>query len=374
VKELGIIDGQVARLKPGGRKPVRHLPRAIELGSAPHMNIHTLKNRTGMGVRFLPIGGAIVAIEVPDRAGRVDNVVLAFAGPSAYRDQTAYFGTVCGRYANRIGGARFSIDGAEYRLHATDGTSSVHGGRTGFDKAVWSVEPLAISDGVGARLTHTRPDGNEGYPGTLSVTMEYRLGDDDAFTIDYRATTDKATIINLTNHSHFNLAGDGSGDVLSHVFEINADRYTPADAILIPTGEIATVADTPFDFRSPTPIGHRIRTPHEQMIAGKGYDLNYVVNRTEAAAIVLAARVYEPQSGRVLEVHTSEPGIQFYTGNLLDGTLVGAHGLYRQSDGFCLEPHHYPDSPNRPEFPSTVLRPSETYSSTTVYRFSSDAS
>jgi len=338
------------------------------------MDIHMLRNRNAVTIRFLPIGGAIVAIEVPDCAGRFDNVILAFADSSAYADQTVYFGTVCGRYANRIGAARFAIDGVEYRLRATDGTSSVHGGRTGFDKALWSVEPLAVTDGVGARLAHTSPDGDEGYPGTLSVTMDYRLGDDDAFTIEYRATTDKATIVNLTNHTYFNLGGDGSGDVLSHLLEINADRYTPADAILIPTGAIATVAGTPFDFRRPTPIGARIRTPHAQMIAGKGYDLNYVLNRTEAAAVVLAARVYEPRSGRVLEVHTSEPGIQLYTGNLLDGTLRGAKGLYRQSDGFCLEPHHYPDSPNRPEFPSVILRPGETYRSTTVYRFSTDAS
>ena len=337
------------------------------------MDIHTIENRNGMTVRFLPIGGAIVAIEVPDRLGDFANVVLAFADLSAYASQSVYFGVVCGRYANRIGGARFSIDGVEYRLHPTDGTSSVHGGRTGFDKAVWSVAPLAVEGGVGARLDHTSPDGDEGYPGTLAVTMEYRLGDDDAFTIDYRATTDKATIVNLTNHTYFNLAGDGAGDVLSHVLEINADRYTPADDILIPTGAFATVADTPFDFRRPTAIGARIRTPHPQMIAGKGYDLNYVLNRTDPTGVVFAARVLEPRSGRTLEIHTTEPGIQLYTGNLLDGSLGGAKGLYRQSDGFCLEPHHYPDSPNRPEFPSVALRPGETYRSTTVYRFGTAA-
>jgi aldose 1-epimerase len=337
------------------------------------MHTHTLKNQNRVTIRFLAMGGAIVAIEVPDRSGRFDNVVLAFADPSAYADQTVYFGTVCGRYANRIGRARFTLDGIEYMLHPTDGTSSVHGGRAGFDKALWSVERLTGSDGVGVRLAHTSPDGDEGYPGTLSVTMEYRLGDDDAFTIDYRATTDKATIVNLTNHSYFNLAGDGSGDVLSHILEINADRYTPANDILIPTGEIATVAGTPFDFRRPTAIGARIRTPHPQMIAGKGYDLNYVLNRTNRSALVFAARVYEPGSGRILEVSTSEPGIQLYTGNLLNGTLRGAKGLYRQSDGFCLEPHHYPDSPNRPEFPSVVLRPGETYRSTTIYHFKTAA-
>jgi aldose 1-epimerase len=334
------------------------------------MQRHTLANRNGMTVTFLPVGGAITAIVVPDRAGRHDNVVLAFPDPAAYLSQKVFFGTVCGRYANRIAGARFTLDGAEYRLQATDGTSSVHGGGAGFDKAIFAVAPLP----GGARLTHVSPDGDEGYPGTLSVTMDYRLGDDDAFTIDYRATTDRTTIVNLTNHSYFNLGGDGSGDVLGHVLEINADRYTPANEILIPTGEIAPVAGTPFDFRRATAIGARIRAPHPQMLAGRGYDLNYVVNRSDAAAVVLAARLYDPRSGRILEVHTSEPGLQLYTGNLLDGTLRGARGLYRQSDGLCLEPHHFPDTPNRPEFPSAVLRAGETYRSTTVYRFSTDAS
>ena len=333
------------------------------------LEIHTLRNRNGMTVRFLPIGGAIIAIEVPDRAGNFDNVVLAFADPAAYATQSVYFGVICGRYANRIARARFAIGGVEYRLHPTDGTSSVHGGRKGFDRAVWSVEPIAAENGAAARLLHTSPDGDEGYPGTLSVAVEYRLTDDDAFTIDYRATTDRTTIVNLTNHAYFNLGGDGSGDVLSHRLEINADRWTPADGILIPTGEIASVTNTPFDFRRPAAIGERIRVPHPQMVAGRGYDLNYVLNRGAGAGLVFAARVCEPRSGRILEIHTTEPGLQLYTGNLLDGTLAGARGLYRQSDGFCLEPHHYPDSPNRPEFPSVLLKPGETYRSQTVYRF-----
>ncbi len=338
------------------------------------MDTHSLRNRNGLTVRFLPVGGAIVAIEAPDRDGRVDNVVLAHADLAAYASQTACFGVVCGRYANRIAGACFFLDGIEYRLRPTDGTSSVHGGRVGFDKAIWSVEPLIIAGGAGVSLRHTSPDGDEGYPGMLSVTMEYRLTDDDALTIDYRAVTDRPTIVNLTNHSYFNLAGDGSGDVLSHRLEINADRYTPANEILIPSGAITFVAGTPFDFRQARPVGERIRTPHPLIVAGRGYDLNYVLNRSDRTALVFAARLSEPRTGRILQICTTEPGIQLYTGNNLDGTLRGARGLYRQSDGLCLEPHHFPDSPNRPEFPSSVLRPGETYRSTTVYRFATDRS
>jgi len=330
------------------------------------MQIRTLTNANGVTIRFLQLGGAIVSIEAPDRDGRFANIVLSFADLSSYETQRVYFGVVCGRYANRIAGARFTLDGTECRLAPTDGTSSVHGGKRGFDKAIWSVEPAA--DGRSATLRHTSADGEEGYPGRLDVAIGYALGDDDAFRIDYQAVTDRPTIVNLTNHSYFNLAGEGSGDILGHVLQVNASRYTPADAILVPTGEIAPVAGTPFDFRSPKAIGTRIREPHPQMIAGRGYDLNYVLDRA-GDGLAFAARVHDPASGRVLEIHTTEPGLQLYTGNLLDGSITGASGrLYRQSDGLCLEPHHFPDSPNKPSFPSTVVRPGEVYRSSTVYR------
>ena len=337
------------------------------------MRVHTLANAAGTEVSFLPLGGIITAVRVRDREGRRANVVLGLPRPEDYATQRIYLGTITGRYANRIAGARFVLDGETYRLQPTDGTSSVHGGGQGFDKRMWSVAPEPVADGQAALLRYTSPHGEEGYPGTLDVTVRYWLADDDRFRIDYRATTDRPTIVNLTNHSYFNLAGEGSGDVLGHRLQIDAARYTPADAVLIPTGEVASVAGTPFDFRAPRAIGDRIREPHPQIVAGRGYDLNYVIDG-EPGTLRRAARLHDPLSGRVMEIHTTEPGIQLYTGNLLDGTLVGTGGrLYRQSDGLCLEPHHYPDSPNRPEFPSPVLRPGAVFRSSTVYRFLTDA-
>ena len=338
------------------------------------MQVHELRNRAGTAIRFIPLGGIITAIEVADRTGRHDNIVLAFADLGQYASQTIYLGaTITGRYANRIANARFVLDGNEYRLAPTDGTSCVHGGRIGFDKRVWSVEPSADDPGRAALLRYTSPDGEEGFPGKLDIAVRYTLSDNNSFRIDYSATTDAPTIVNLTNHAYFNLRGLPSGDILGHVLEIAADRYTPADDILIPTGEIAIVAGTPFDFRQPRAIGDRIRTPHPQIIAGRGYDLNYVLDGA-FAALAFAARLYDPASGRIVELHTTEPGLQLYTGNLLHGTLIGAGGrLFRQSDGLCLEPHHYPDSPNRPNFPSPILRPGEMYRSSTVYRFYTDA-
>lgn len=328
--------------------------------------IFELRNERGLRVTFIAQGGIVAAIETPDRSGRSANVVLGLPTPADYRQDRIYLGAVCGRYANRIADARFTLDGVVHEVAPTDGTSSVHGGRRGFDKADWTVEMEGASR---ATLRHVSPDGDEGYPGTLSVTMRYAASEDGAFTIDYEAETDRATIVNLTNHTYFNLAGEGSGDILGHRLRVHASRYTPADAILIPTGEIAPVAGTPFDFRKAVAIGARIREPHPQMIAGRGYDLNYVVDRNGTGPAP-AAFVHEPESGRTLAVETTEPGIQLYTGNLLDGTIRGTSGrLYRQSDGFCLEPHKYPDSPNKPGFPSPVLRPGETYRSRTVYRF-----
>lgn len=335
------------------------------------MQIHALSNTSGTVVRFIPLGGVITAIEVADRSGTRDNVVLGFRDVDAYRDQRIFLGAIVGRYANRIAGARFTLDGIDHRLAPTDGTTSVHGGRRGFDKALWSVEPEGPS---AATLRHVSPDGDEGFPGTLAVAVRYALSEKDELRFDYTAVTDRPTIVNLTNHSYFNLAGGGAGDVLGHVLQVRAGHYTPADPLLIPTGEIAPVAGTPFDFRRPTAIGARIRMPHPQMIAGRGYDLNYVIDRDGADDLVLAARLYDPASGRRMEVLTTEPGLQLYTGNLLDGTITGSGGrLYRQSDGVCLETHHYPDSPNKPGFPSVVLRPGAVYRTSTVYRFSAVA-
>lgn len=331
------------------------------------MDVYRLVNRPGSSVSFIALGGIITGIEVPDRAGRRANVVLAFADLAAYITQRIYFGCIVGRYAKRIANARFTLDGWEYFLTPTDGASSVHGGHRGFDKAIWQITQETPTS---ALLRHRSPDGEEGYPGTLDVSVRYTFTDFDELQLDYEAVTDRPTIVNLTNHSYFNLAGEGSGDILGHRLQINASSYTPADAFLLPTGGIAPVDGTPYDFRNPEIIGNRIRTAHPQMIGGRGYDLNYVIDRNLHGAHVLAAILHDPQSGRTMEVLTTEPGLQLYTGNLLDGTVAGPSGrLYRQSDGLCLEIHHYPDSPNRPEFPSTVLRPSELYRSSTIYRF-----
>lgn len=328
--------------------------------------IFTLRDPRGVTVEFIPQGGIITAIHAPDRDGRRANVVLGLPAPADYRSDRIFLGAVCGRYANRIANARFVLDGVAYDLTATQGTSSVHGGGRGFDKADWSVEMESERSAV---LRHVSPDGDEGYPGTLSVAMRYSLEDDGAFSIAYEATTDRPTLCNLTNHSYFNLAGEGSGDILGHRLKMSARRYTPSDAILIPTGAVADVYGTPFDFTASTAIGARIRDPHPQMVAGHGYDVNYVIDRS-GPGLVEAAFVHEPANGRTLTIETTEPGIQFYSGNGLDGTIAGASGrLYRQSDGFCLEPHKYPDAPNKPGFPSAVLRPGETYRSETRYRF-----
>ncbi|MBD9373226.1 galactose mutarotase [Rhizobium sp. ARZ01] len=337
------------------------------------VELYTLTNDKGASVKFITYGGIIKEINVPDRWGRLGNIVLGFKELADYETKNPYFGALIGRYGNRIGGAKFSLDGTQYQLAANNGPNSLHGGNKGFDKVVWAVEPQTDANGAAAKLSYTSKDGEEGYPGTLTAQVIYTLTNDNELRIGYEATTDKPTVANLTSHSYFNLAGDGMGGIGDHILTINADRYTPVDATLIPTGELASVTGTPFDFRQGAPIGARIRSSDPQMVYGRGYDHNFALNRS-GDGLSLAARVYEPRSGRIMEITTTEPGIQFYSGNFLDSTLVGPTGQqYRQTDGFCLETQHFPDSPNKPDFPTTMLKPGETLKSTTVHKFSTDA-
>ena len=333
-----------------------------------------LTNRGGIEAAVITYGGIVQSLRVPDRDGNLANVVLGFATLEEYvaYNGEPFFGAITGRYANRICGGEFSIDGVTYHVPVNNGPNSLHGGLQGFDKQLWEGEPIDEEGAAGVRLTRTSPDGEEGYPGSLEVEVSYRLTEANDFQIDYRATTDRATVINLTNHSYFNLAGEGSGTIYDHELTLNASHYTPVDETLIPTGEIAAVEGTPFDFRAGQPIGTRIREGHEQLRFGQGYDHNFVLARPDPddGSLVLCARVHEPVSGRTLAIHTTEPGIQLYTGNFLTGALVGTSGrAYRQADGLALETQHYPDSPNHPHFPSTKLRPGEEYRSTTVWKF-----
>jgi aldose 1-epimerase len=334
------------------------------------VDLFTLTNPNGIEVRAITYGGTIISLRMPDKDGRLDDVVLGFDSLEGYLGGHPYFGAIIGRYGNRIGSAKFTLDGVEYKLPVNNGPNSLHGGLKGFDKVVWQAKSFENDQRVGIVFTYTSPDGEEGYPGNLAVKITYTLTDQNELIFDYEATTDKPTPVNLTQHTYFNLAGAGKGDILGHEITLNADSFTPVDATLIPTGEIRKVAGTPMDFTKPTTIGARIDAEDEQIKLGPGYDHNFVINR-KAEGLSLAARVYEPTSGRVMEVSTTEPGVQFYSGNFLDGTLTGKGGhVYQKRSGFCLETQHFPDSPNKSEFPSTILRPGETYRSRTIYRFS----
>jgi aldose 1-epimerase len=332
---------------------------------------YTLKNAHGMQVRILTYGGIIQSLQVPDRRGVGTNVVLGFDNLGDYLTRSPYFGAIIGRYANRIAEGHFTLDGTTYTLPTNNGPNTLHGGTVGLDKHVWSASSFARDETAGLVLRYTSPDGDMGFPGTLTTEMTYTLNQKNQLRMDYRATTSEATVINLTNHAYFNLAGEGSGDIYSQRLQIHAKRYTPIDETLIPTGQLANVAGTPLDFRSSTAIGKRIRSGNQQLIFGRGYDHNWVLDRSPGSGLQRAAQAIDPKSGRVLTVTTTEPGLQFYSGNFLDATLVGTSGrMYRQGDAFTLETQHFPDSPNHPNFPSTVLRPGDTFTSSTIYGFS----
>lgn len=336
------------------------------------VELFTLTNAAGLEVRAMTYGGIIVSLRVPDRRGQLDDIVLGYDTAAAYAAPHPYFGAIVGRYANRIANARFTLDGKTYQLKANNGPNHLHGGVTGFDKVTWSGEPFQDERGAGVVLTYTSRDGEEGYPGTLAARVTYTLTDRNELIFDYHATTDAPTVVNLSQHSYFNLAGQGARDVLEHELQIHADRYTPVDDTLIPVGDLTPVADTPFDFRTPVAIGRRIAQEDVQLRRGRGYDHNYVLTRS-GTGLQSAARVVERATGRTLEVSTTEPGLQLYTGNFLDGSITGKRGrVYRQRYGFCLETQHFPDSPNKPSFPSTVLRPGEEYRSRTVLTFGTE--
>jgi aldose 1-epimerase len=345
------------------RAPYGALPdgRAVEA--------FTLTNANGVSLTAITYGGIVTTLRTPDRTGALGDIVLGYDSLAGYLRTTPYFGAIVGRYGNRIAKGRFTLDETSYQLALNNGANALHGGLVGFDKVLWSATPFDSATSSGVVFTYTSKDGEEGYPGDVTARVTYTLTDANEFAIDYHATTTKATPVNLTQHTYFNLAGDGSGPILNHQLSIDADAITPVDSTLIPTGSTMPVAGTPFDFRTPSAIGARINDAHEQLKRGGGYDHNFVLTRP-ATGMAHAARVVDTGSGRSLDVTTTEPGVQFYTGNFLDGSITGKAGhVYAHRTGFCLETQHFPDSPNQPSFPTTILRPGSEYRSRTVYTF-----
>ena len=329
-----------------------------------------IRNKNGVKMKVIPLGGKIVSLEVPDKTGAIGDIVTGYDTLDQYINGDPYFGATIGRYGNRIAKGKFTLEGKEYQLATNNGVNALHGGPNGFHNVYWTIKPLTTPEGEAIEMTYLSKDGEEGYPGNLSVKVIYTLSDKNELIIDYTATTDKTTILNLTNHSYFNLRGNFDGDILNHEIMINSDRFCPVDSTLIPTGELKKVAGTPFDFTKPHKIGERINKEEDQQIKfGKGYDHNFVLNKKDNS-LTLAAKVTEPTSGRVMEVWTTEPGIQFYSGNFMNGKNKGKGGsTYPYRSAFCLETQHFPDSPNQKDFPSTVLKPGETYTQRTIYRF-----
>jgi len=335
------------------------------------VTLYTLTNDNGLVMKVMDYGAIITELHVPDRDGNLDDIVLGYDSLAGYLIETPYFGAAIGRYGNRIGAGQFSLDGNDYQLTINDGKNHLHGGNRGFDKVLWKADPASSDEAASITFNYYSPDGEEGYPGNLKVTMVYTLNNNDEFVVTYEATTDAPTVLNLTHHSYFNLRGQGKGSILDHELTIYADGFTPVDSGLIPTGEITKVEGTPMDFRKAYPIGSRINAKYEQLAFGGGYDHNWVLNKEEESKMTRAARLYDPDSGREMTIWTEEPGLQFYSGNFLDGTLVGKnYSVYHFRYGLCLETQHFPDSPNKSHFPSTRLNPGEVYSTRTIHRFS----
>jgi aldose 1-epimerase len=371
VKPPGIITACVTGCETMNNTPKGSITKS-DFGMSPDgktVELYTLRNSRGMEAQIMTYGGIVTSLKVPDKDGKFADIVLGYDNLDGYLKSTPYFGALIGRYGNRIARGKFSLDGKTYTLATNNGVNSLHGGLKGFDKVVWTARPLPTAHGPSLVLTYVSPSGEEGYPGTLSVMAIYTITEDNELRVDFTATTSEKTVCNLTHHSYFNLRG--SGDILDHIVTINADKFTPVDGGLIPTGELRPVAGTPFDFLKPTAIGARINnTSDEQVALGNGYDHNWVLNK-KSNELSLAARVSEPATGRTMEVWTTEPATQFYTGNFLDGSITGKGGwTYQFRNGFCFEPQHYPDSPNHPAFPTAVLNPGEKYHNTIIYRFS----
>ncbi|MBN2411048.1 galactose mutarotase [candidate division KSB1 bacterium] len=334
-------------------------------------DIYTLVNTNGLEAQITNFGATIVSLKVPDKTGKLDDVVLGFDNLKDYIEHRNFFGATVGRYGNRIANGKFTLDGVEYNLAANNGPNHLHGGIKGFDRVIWDAEIVNTTEGQALQLTYVSKDMEEGYPGNLTAVVTFSLTTDNGIKIEYEATTDKKTVVNLTNHSYFNLKNEG--EILDHVVTINADKMIPVDEGLIPTGELQSVDGTPFDFRKPTPIGARINADDQQIRFGGGYDHSFVLNKESGSSLSLAARVSEPTTGRIMEVYTTEPGMQFYTGNFLNGSVTGKYGrVYEKRNAFCMETQHFPDSPNKPEFPSTVLEPGQKYSTVTIYKFSAE--